>query len=317
MSSKDLALLIIVLFINLVYAVVQLILGIIKNRAATDEKRELMEVQPIKSYVVKLVVSLLCPIAAPLMFLLGTLFHKLFFHKDVDLSDVMFSKERVKTFEYADEEREMGMAPIEEAIAVSDSASLRNLMMNIVRSDEKGKLLREISLALNSEDSETAHYAASVLVDSLNEFRAFVASEHEKLRIDHPKGIGIAEKLIETMNAVLAQNVFENIEQIKYVKELDEIGEWLYHKEKSRMTGDYYEQICARMLSVKEFDLCEKWCTRQVEAFPERLSSFTSRIKLYFTRGDREQFFEVLTALKNSPEVVVDRETLDLIRTFS
>ena len=47
-----------------------------------------------------------------------------------------------------------------------------------------GKSLRTISLALNGEDSETAHYAASVLRDELNNFRSTVQKLYVEIKKD-------------------------------------------------------------------------------------------------------------------------------------
>lgn len=46
-------------------------------------------------------------------------------------------------------------------------------MLNVIRGDYQNSL-SSINLALNSEDSETAHYAASILQDVLNNFRSQV-----------------------------------------------------------------------------------------------------------------------------------------------
>ena len=62
------------------------------------------------------------------------------FRQEVDLEDVIFSKERIKTHLKADEERERNMVPIEEALAVSDRKNLRMLMMNVIRGDLKDSL---------------------------------------------------------------------------------------------------------------------------------------------------------------------------------
>ena len=59
------------------------------------------------------------------------------------------------------------MAPLEESLAVSDKRNMRMLMLNVIRGDMQ-KSLESITMALNSEDSETSHYAASVLRDELN-----------------------------------------------------------------------------------------------------------------------------------------------------
>lgn len=120
--------------------------------------------------LMKGIVMFLCPVVGPLFFFAGLVFNKVFFRQNVDLEDVIFSKERVKTHLRADEEREGNLVPIEEALAISDKDSLRTLVMNVVRGDVQNSLA-SISLALNSEDTETSHYAATVLRDALNDFR--------------------------------------------------------------------------------------------------------------------------------------------------
>lgn len=260
-------------------------------------------------------VGMLCaPVILPLFFLLGRLFHLLFFHRDVDLADIIFSKERVRTFAYADEEREMNMAPLEEAIAVSDNDSLRTLMLNVVRGDI-GKSLRSISLALNSDDSETAHYAASVLCDELNTFRSTVQRLYVEIKKEDEKFFSYIDTLLPYMNDVLQQQVFLDLEQEKFTLQMEEVCELLYQRKKELVAGEYYEWICSRLLDVENYELCEKWARRGAIEYPQRLGSYTSRLKLYFTIQNREEFFNALNELRAS-EIVIDQETLELIRVF-
>ena len=115
-------------------------------------------------------VMLLCPVVAPCFFLLSWAFYRLFLHRPVDLADVIFSKEHVKTYLKADESRESNFVPLEEAITVTDTNSTRELMMEVVRRDVSSSLAT-IALALNSEDSEVSHYAASVLQETMDKLR--------------------------------------------------------------------------------------------------------------------------------------------------
>ena len=52
------------------------------------------------------------------------------------------------------------------------------------------------------------------------------------------------------------------------------------------------------------------------EHFPDTLCAFTTRLKLYFSCGDREKFLAVMEQLKKT-DIIVDKETLELIRVFS
>ena len=122
------------------------------------------------SFRLRCLVMLLCPAVGPLFFFFGWLCYRLFFHKPVDLDDVIFSKDRTRTFLMADEDHERNFVPLEEAIAVTDQSNTRTLMMEVVRRDISNSLA-SISLALSSDDSEVSHYAASVLQDTLGKLR--------------------------------------------------------------------------------------------------------------------------------------------------
>lgn len=276
--------------------------------------------QDRKGFLMKAYVMLICPIAGPVFLILSQTFYWLFYKLRADLSDVVFSKERVRSHVRADEEEGRSMVPLEEALAVSDSGSLRNLVMNVVRGDIT-KSLSAISLALNSEDSETSHYAASVLQDELNSFRFNVQKLYLKIQ-DKEKDQEIEERadyavmLLDYMNKVLAQHVFTDMEQTSFVNIMNEAGEILYTEAKDKITGKTYENLCMRLLEIRDYEQCEKWCLRGKEAYPNTLSSFTCLLKLYFSSGRKNEFFSVMDELKHS-SVVVDKETLELIRTFS
>jgi hypothetical protein len=267
------------------------------------------------SYVMKFLVMLLCPVVGPLFFGVGQLIYYILFQQDVDLEDVIFSKERVVTYLHADEERDRNMVPLEEAIAVSDKKSLRTLMLNIIKGDIQ-KVLPAIALALNSEDSETSHYAASVLRDELNDFRVNVQKIFLEIKNEDENQTDCENLLLPYMNSVLEQRVFTDMEQEAMVKQLANVGEILYKKSPAQMKSRYYEWICLRLLEIQEFQAVEEWCQIAINQYPKELSSYTCQLKLYFTMQEKTKFFEVMNQLKQS-NIVIDRETLELIRTFS
>ena len=121
-----------------------------------------------KSVLIKTLVMILCPVVGIIFFGLSYIWYKTFMASPVDLEDVIFGKDHPKFETKAEEEKERNMIPLEEAIAITEKQDLRKLMMDVVSSDIK-RSLSSITLALNSEDTETSHYAATVLQDALNE----------------------------------------------------------------------------------------------------------------------------------------------------
>lgn len=262
----------------------------------------------------KTIVMLLCPVAGPL-FLLGAYgFYRLFMSQEMDLEDVIFSKDRVQTVLHPDEDMERNMVSIEEALAVTDKDNLRNLMLNVVKGGHQN-LLGSISLALDGEDSETAHYAASVLQDALNDFRVHVQKAYQECTKEDEKQADNCQNLIEYMNPVLEQGVFTGMEQKSMVYQMEALGEILYGTYKERMNSDIFEMISLRLLEIPDYEECKKWCLRAMEMYPGVLSSYTCELKLYFSMNDKEAFFHVMEALRQS-NIIIDNETLEMIRTF-
>lgn len=309
---------VIVCIINFIISVLYYLWGALfyvpaKERQDKDEAEYLHDNR--RTYLIRVIVMVLCPIIGPLFFMISHLIYMTIFRQEVDLEDVIFSKERVKTNAKADEERERNLVPIEEALAVSDKKNLRMLMLNVIRGDLQDSL-ESISLALNSEDSETSHYAASVLRDELNDFRVNVQKIYTDMKEEKPEHTDSEEMLIDYMNRILCQKVFTEIEQAKFVNIMVETAESIYQKNASRMLPQRYEAVCLRLIEQNQFEQADLWCERLAKQFPDELVSYTCRLKLYFKENDRDRFFLVTDQLKKS-DIIIDNETLELIRVFS
>lgn len=308
----------VVLILNILIASIYYLWEIIVCVPAREQLAEKGEEQLFdnrRSFLLKFIVMLLCPVIGPLFFATTYLLNKLLFWAAPDLRDVIFSKERVKTQLKADEERARNMVPLEEALAINEKKDLRMVMMNMVKGEIQDSLAA-IALALNSKDSESSHYAASVMTDELNEFRAKVQAMSKEIQNEEEGETAFEELLIDYMNHVLKLQIFTPIEQKRFVHIMADTAEKLRQKDMSKLKEEQYENVCLRLLEIKDYVDSEKWCSWLAEQYPEQLSAYTCRLKLYFTLQNKEAFFTTLNALKQS-DVVIDRETLELIRAFS
>ena len=268
-----------------------------------------------KQYVMHTMIMLICPVIGILYFLFG--FVKYHFAKlgERDLSDVEFSKKRNVARVKADEERERNIVAVEEAILVSDQEKKRTNMLNILLG-ETGESFSSIALALDSDDSEVAHYAASFLQSKMDSFRETVRKMQQKIEADDIEEEECQQQtlqLIQYMNHMLKQNVFTQVEQIDYVKQMEQLGEKLFQNGRDRITPACYECILGRIMELKEYAEAELWGNRFSEQYPDQLSAYTLRLKLYFEANRKDKFFEVLDQLRASA-VVVDNQTLEMIR---
>ena len=293
---------ILILIVNLCVVLIYLIWNHIRRK------------EKLGSVWMKAVMMLLCPGIGPAFILLSFFLYKIFSFGGVDLSDVVFSKDRTEKFVHPDEDMEKNMVSLEEALEVTDKKSLRTLMLNVIRGDYR-KSLASITLALNSEDSETSHYAASILQDVLNDFRSGVQEKYLQCQEKNEKQVENCIRLAEYMNSILEQKVLTDLEQHSMTEKMKEVLETAWQLDKGKISSTTYEEICLRLLDIKDYKICDVWCERAMEQYPRILSSYTCKLKLYFSCGEKEKFFRVMKDLREL-DITIDNETLELIRTF-
>ena len=133
-----------------------------------------------KQYMMHTVIMLLCPVVGILYFFLAFLKYHFVKLGERDLTDVEFSKKRHVPRVKADEERERNIVAVEEAILVSDQEKKRINMLNVLLGETE-ESYSAIALALDSDDSEVAHYAASFLQSKMDTFRENVRKMQQKI----------------------------------------------------------------------------------------------------------------------------------------
>lgn len=328
-----------VLIINTIIAIAYLLWGVLFHR-----KNELGEHRCIV-YILRAIVIFLCPVTGVCFFLLSELLRLVFFRAPVDLDDVIFSKERKKTIQRADEEREKNIVPLEEALSVTDHTKLRQLMLNVLKGDID-QSLSTIALALDSEDSETSHYAASILSKALNEFRINVRKLQQEINgeEDPVRKAECGILLLDYMNGVLCQKVFTLVEQRYFVDAMHATADLLYREMIERrekesqevlqaaseqetsdsqeeavqipeMEPNQYYNLTLRTLELEDFDRSRLWSDRGLEEYQGKLEAYKAKLKLLFATNQQKEFLQVLEQLKES-EISIDNETLEMIRVF-
>ena len=118
--AKDERIFLLILIVNLIISLIYLLAGIlfvVPARFAMEDKEGGERLSDNRrTYLLRFIVMILCPVIGPLFFFVGHLFYIVVFWKKVDLADVIFSKERIRVRMRADEERERDIIPLEEAV---------------------------------------------------------------------------------------------------------------------------------------------------------------------------------------------------------
>ncbi|MBR1742320.1 MAG: hypothetical protein IJ733_10745 [Lachnospiraceae bacterium] len=159
-ETQEIILFISILVVNTLISIIYYLRGVANHKKDEGSRK----------YLILAIFMFFCPVAGPIFLAMGTLGYYLFFDSDIDLAAITFSKERVDVLERPDEESEMNLVPMEEAIMIEDKESLRQLLLTVLRGD-MSKSINAVTKALNSSDSEASHYAASAIMDITAEFQ--------------------------------------------------------------------------------------------------------------------------------------------------
>ena len=371
------------LFLNALFVLVYIFLSILRKERG-------------RHFLLNALVMLLCPVVGVIWFLCAFVFSKVLFRKEVDLVDVLFSKEREAILLKAEEEKERNLLPLEDSLLISHRDDARAMFLEVIKREPK-KSLYSISLALDSPDSEIAHYAASILQFELDKLRKHIgeesgrilsleerlkehdgkdqvlrtvrgmrfalrkspgeteASKEEAFRYyadiaeelesgmdyhrhaelagrqgrkaaygEEEERLSLAEelektaraghRLIDEIDGLLAQRVLSDYESGRFTLVLHEVTEFL--EKRDYVTAEELSANVLHAVRSGSFEKAEAFSEKAFRYYPEALSTYSSRLKLLFEKGDREAFLHTLEEMKQTG-LTLDHETLELVRFFS
>lgn len=276
-------------------------------------KKEKDEKDPVR-YVILSLFMLLCPVIGPAFLGFGNLFYHLFFDTSIDLAAITFSKKRVDVVERPDESDEINLIPMEEAIMINDKENLRNLLLTVLRGDVK-KSINAVTKALNSSDSEASHYAASAIMDIMNEFQKTLQKFYAQMDAD-PNDTEVMVLYINYLSEMLGAGFLSELEEKTYIYSLQKVCERLFHADPTQLNPMHYTALISLLTKINDLQSSELWIQRFTTNYPDHIEMYRCALHHYFSIKDKIHFFDYMNRLKHS-NIPIDNDMLELIRTFS
>lgn len=306
--KQEVIFLAVILTINTMIAAGYLIYGL-----AFRVKKEKDEKDPVR-YVILSLFILLCPVIGPAFLGFGNLFYHLFFDTSIDLAAITFSKKRVDVVERPDESDEINLIPMEEAIMINDKENLRNLLLTVLRGDVK-KSINAVTKALNSSDSEASHYAASAIMDIMNEFQKTLQKFYAQMDAE-PDDTEVMVLYINYLSEMLGAGFLSELEEKTYIYSLQKVCERLFHADQTQLKPMHYTALISLLTKINDLQSSELWIQRFTTNYPDHIEMYRCALHHYFSIKDKIHFFEYMDRLKHS-NIPIDNDMLELIRTFS
>lgn len=262
--------------------------------------------------IISLIMLASPPVGVPCF--LGAWIAKLFMRRgqSMQVEDISFSKEKRNRAERPDVEMESQAVPLEEVLLVSSDAIKRShLLMQLKQSSiENFDMIRK---ALDSDDPETSHYAASALTSAKAKFENTIR-EMDRKYIANSRDGNLIRAYADYVLGYLKSGILDQLEEKKYSYVYLNILTTVDNPQDVLTEYDYLN-VVDRAIFLEDYKTAQEWAERGFEMEATE-STFLNLLKVYYYTNQSDQFFETMNKLKRS-DVTLSEDGLAIVRFFA
>lgn len=219
------------------------------------------------------------------------------------------NKQQILELKKVDYVKEINVISLEEALLVSENKIKRNLLIDVFKNDYKISV-KALKKALQDEDSETSHYAASGIMRLKKEFELKISEyrvEYEKNKSDK----GLIKSYLILLKNYLNSDLLDQNNYNKYLKEYSHIlGKVVFI---SDLGKEFFEDKISAEITLGNLNKAKDFCDKYYKKFPNIEGPYLMYMKLYYYLKDNNSMKYILAKLRNS-NIVLTKRGLDMVR---
>lgn len=264
----------------------------------------------------KFIISITLPIAGPLYCIVTWIFkYKDYSGENIKEYENYIREEMdIKHIKDVNKEKEINMIPLEDALILNTNSKKRELVIEMIKKENSINYIHALKNALEDSDTETSHYAASVITELRGEFNSKLKVFKEQFALGN-KDEDFLKEYINCLNEYLNSGFLDVKSYHRYLKVFDELLEVLL-KVNPSSKEDYYIFIIDSKLSLEDYDNAKFYCMKFFENHKDTENTFLSFMKLFYLTNDKKNFYIMLEALKKYP-IKLSNEALNIVRFWS
>ena len=217
---------------------------------------------------------------------------------DIDYLELTFSKEKKEFAKQTDYETEKEFVPLEEALIISDVQDKRRALLNVLKADVRNNM-KSLVKALDNEDSETAHYAASALMDVLQQYSKKLSALAIKYK-DNPEDGEVNMEYADTTIQYISSGVLGEIEVKKYAHLYVDLIQNLNKYHPDRLDTEQYKNMVDCLVIVGKYDEADKWANLSIERQPNMEQSYLNSLRVKYKTEQWDAFKDVMQKMIKS-----------------
>lgn len=261
---------------------------------------------------------LLVPILGAVFLLLSECVYFLLYKgrgKLLSSDELSFSKERTRMIIGNDIEKESDTVPIEEVLRVSNTMSKRQAFLEVLKRPDVEDYMAGIQEAVNQEDTEVVHYAASYITDTIARYKDGERKMRELCAKDDSAEVLLT--YLHFSSDMLDKHLFSKPEQVLYINLFESHLEKLYQTYPVNVDGHFISKTVTFLKESKDdTGNIRKWIYRAEHLLEEDVAAAKEVLKFYYEIKDMERFQSCVDRIKKS-SLLLDSELVEWVRFFS
>ena len=233
-----------------------------------------------------------------------------------DISGVFRSRavERdLQTLRPVDHEEESNRAPMMEKLSLDSYETRRQSMMETLSDGDAMDYLSVLRMAMENDDSETSHYASSIMMMLQSRVQAGVQQRLRALE-QHPEDEAAALACEEELYKLLSSGLLDAQSLRRYEAEYDKLSDALLA---GTTPGEsVFSHRTAWCLRQGDYATAARLLEKYLEQYPESDEAVYDQLCLYIGAHDIEGFQSFRRTLGERPVRLTNR-TLRLLRVFA
>lgn len=263
------------------------------------------------------IAMLIVPAFGPLLYLLAHIMYRtVLSEQEISYADISFDSSRHEKKQKGNFMEEVDILPLEEAFLVSNLSDRRKALLQTLKKDYS-KNISTILMGVNNEDSETSHYAASVVMSASTDYLNMLAKLREEyLNEESEDQTKAALDYLAGLKEFMQSDIMDAVDKGKYIRTHTEVMEWMYKYARNEISVDDYVYQIELLLETDNLELSKEWTNRALHGFPDEDAVYYATMKMYFNFNLHDEFMQMLNELMKS-NINISNETLQTIRFFT
>ncbi len=246
-----------------------------------------------------------------IIYFLPRLIHRLAGRETYDRDSLVKRFQIEQAAEHPDVQRELGIVPVEDAMAVSGTAEKRALLLNQLKKDV-GENYKALLAAENDEDSESAHYVAAAKMEAYRVQQQRWMESYKAYQRE-PADPANFHAACTALRNLIDGRILSPREQEIYKKTYCGLIESQEEQDAKMLSGEDYEVYLVYLVESEQTQKAERiWNEEREKVKSERC--YMKMIEMYYQQRDKEKFRQCMKELRADKQVRLSAQGLEVLR---